>query len=170
VILESPRRADLQAAAHYGLGEIDLQARAWPSAISHLREATRRDSSRVEYPNNLAYALIQSGRTTEALALLGLAQRRFPGEPALLKNAALAWYASGQFDSALVVADRCLRIRPTFATAWLVKLEAEAARGDRAAAHASLDALRRLAPDAATLTEAESALRETPAPARTPHE
>src|SRR6185436_10333820 len=45
VLTENPKRAELLAAAHYGLGELDLQAGAWPSAITHLGEAARMDSS-----------------------------------------------------------------------------------------------------------------------------
>ena len=163
VLAENPKHDELLAAAHYGLGELDLQAGAWPSAITHLGEAARMDSARAEYPNNLAFALIQSGRTDEALTVLRAAQARFPAEPALLKNAALAWFAAGEFDSALVAADRSVRLRPSYAAGWLVKLKCEAARGDRAAARASLEALRRLAPGDAMLAEAQAAIAEAPA-------
>jgi Tfp pilus assembly protein PilF len=162
VLAENPKRDELLAAAHYGLGELDLQAGAWPSAISHLGEAARKDSARAEYPNNLAFALIQSGRTNEALAVLRAAQARFPAEPALHKNAALAWFAAGEFDSALVAADRSVRLRPTYAAGWLVKLRCEAVRGDRAAARASLEALRRLEPGDAMLAEAVAAVEQAP--------
>ena len=168
VIRENPRRAEVLAAAHYGLGELDLQARAWPSAVTHLGEAARLDSARAEYPNNLAFALIQAGRTGEALATLRAAQARFPAEPALLKNSALAWFAGGAFDSALAAADRSVRLRPAYAAGWLVKLRCEAALGDRAAARASLEALRRLAPGEAMLAEAVAALGETPAAGAAP--
>jgi len=167
VIREHPRRPEILAAAHYGLGELDLQARAWPSAIAHLAEAARRDSARAEYPNNLGFALIQAGRTAEALDALRAARARFPAEAALHKNVALAWLAAGALDSALAAADHSVRLRPAYAAAWLVKLRCEAALGDRAAALASLEALRRLAPGDAALAEAATALAEAPA-ARTP--
>jgi tetratricopeptide (TPR) repeat protein len=160
VITENPRRSDLLAAAHYGLGEIDLQANAWPSAIEHFTQAERHDSSRAEYPNNLAYALTQAGRTADALAILRVAQVRFPGEAALLKNAALAWFQAGRFDSALAAANSAVRLRPIYPAAWSLKVRSEAALGDLAAARTSLNTLRTLDPDPATLRESETAVLE----------
>jgi Tfp pilus assembly protein PilF len=159
-VVAENRRPDLLAEAHYGLGEIDLQAGAWPSAIEHLARAARADTTRVEYPNNLGFALAQAGRTSEALATLRPAQRRFPGEATLLKNAALAWFQAGIFDSARAAASEAVRLRPVYPAAWSLKARSEAALGDLAAARASLAALRRLGPDPTTLAEAESAVRE----------
>jgi Flp pilus assembly protein TadD len=160
VVAENHRRPDLMAEAHYGLGEIDLQAGAWQSAIEHLDRAARADTTRVEYRNNLAFALTQAGRTSEALAVLRSAQRLFPGEATLLKNAALAWFQAGAFDSARAAASEAVRLRPVYPAAWSLKVRSEAALGDLAAARASLEALRHLGPDPTTLAEAESAVRE----------
>ncbi|MCC6348512.1 MAG: protein kinase [Candidatus Eisenbacteria bacterium] len=159
VLRENPRRPGLLAAAHYGLGELDLRAHAWPGAVAHLQEASRLDSTRAEYPNNLGYALVQAGRTAEALSTLRAAQARFPAEPAPLKNIALAWLAGGAPDSGLVAADRAVRLRPTFAAGWLAKLQCEAALGERTAALASLETLRGLSPTDAELAEALTAIR-----------
>ncbi len=158
VLREHPRRGDLLAVAHFGLGELDLGSGAWPSAIAHLSEASRLDSARAEYPNNLAFALVRAGRADEALAVLRPARARFPAEPALLKNTALAWLAMGAPDSALAAADLAVRMRPAYAAGWLVRLECEVAMGDREAARASFEALGRLAPGEAMLAEARSAL------------
>jgi Tfp pilus assembly protein PilF len=164
VIAENPARHDWLAAAHYGMGEIDLQAEAWPSAVLHLTEAVRLDSTRVEYPNNLGFALAQSGRTDQALATLRAAQARFPGEATLTKNVALSWLKAGQFDSALVAANEAVRLRPDYPDAWLIKERSEAALGDHVAARASLQTLRSLAAEPAMIAEAEAALREEPLP------
>jgi serine/threonine-protein kinase len=164
VIAQHRGRADLLAAAHYGLGEIDLQSHAWPSAIEHLAEAARRDPGRVEYPNNLGFALIQSGRTDDALATLRAARARFPGEATLLKNLALAWLRAGRPDSARAAASEAVRLRPAYAEAWSLKARGEAGLGDLAAARTSLETLRSLDPGATALAEAETAVREAATP------
>lgn len=158
VLRENPRRGDLLAVAHFGLGELDLGSGAWPSAIAHLREAARLDSARAEYPNNLAFALVRAGRAEEALAVLRPARARFPAEPALLKNTARAWLAMGAPDSALAAAGLAVRMRPAYEAGWLVRLECEVAKGDLEAARASFEALSRLAPGEAMLAAARSAL------------
>ncbi|NOT35326.1 MAG: tetratricopeptide repeat protein [Candidatus Eisenbacteria bacterium] len=164
VLREQPKRRELIAAAHYGLGEIDLQADAWPSAVAHLSAATLGDSARVEYPNNLAFALIRAGRTDEALATLRTAQQRFPGEPSLLKNAALAWFERARPDSALSAANAAVRLRPDFVAAWVLKTRSEAALGDLAAARASLATVERLGADESSVREAQDAVREAATP------
>jgi tetratricopeptide (TPR) repeat protein len=126
-VLTEANRPDLQAGAHYGLGEIDLDAEAWPSAVGHLSEANRLDSTRVEFANNLGFALIQAGRTDDALAHLQSAARRFPGEAALHKNLALAWLKAGQIDSARSAVDQALRLRPDYAPAIQLRTEIQSA-------------------------------------------
>jgi tetratricopeptide (TPR) repeat protein len=164
VIAEHRRRPELLAAAHYGLGEIDLQSEAWPSAIEHLTEASRLDSTRVEYPNNLSFALSRAGHADRALATVRAAQARFPGEAALLKNAALAWFQVGRYDSALAAANEAVRLRPLYPAAWLIKERSEIALGDVATARSSLQTLRSLDADAGMLAEGEAALREAVRP------
>ncbi len=159
VIAENPRRAELRAAAEYGLGGIDLESGALGSAIAHLGRAARLDSARVEYPNNLGYALIAAGRTDEALATLRAARARFPGTAGLRKNEALAWFASARFDSAAAAAGEAVRLAPAHAEAWAIKARSEAALGDLRAAGTSLAALRGLQPPAALLSEVETAVR-----------
>ena len=160
VLAENAKRTELLAAAHYGLGEMDLHAGAWPSATTHLREAAERDSTRAEYPNNLAFALIRAGRAADALEVLGAARARFPGEAALLKNTALAWFEVGRADSARDAATEAVRLDPGYAAAWSLKVRSEAWLQDLAAARASLEGLRHSGADAGTIAEAEEAVRQ----------
>ena len=160
VLAENPKRTELLAAAHYGLGEMDLHAGAWPSATTHLREATERDSTRAEYPNNLAFALIQAGRAADALEVLRSARVRFPGEAALLKNTALAWFELGRADSARDAATEAVRLSPGFAAAWALRARSEAWLQDLPAARASLTALRNAGADSALVAQVEEAVRQ----------
>lgn len=164
VIAADRRRPDLLAAAHYGLGEIDLQSEAWPSAIEHLAEASRLDSTRVEYPNNLSFALTRAGHPDQALATVRAALARFPGEAALLKNAALAWFQVGRYDSAYAAASEAVRLRPLYPAAWLIKERAEVALGDVDSARESFKTLLTLGADPGMVAEGEAALREAAQP------
>jgi tetratricopeptide (TPR) repeat protein len=147
-----------EAMAHQLLGEYYMSRRFWPAAAGHFREATLIDSSRSIHANNLAFALIQDGRTREAIGVLESALRRFPESPSLRKNLALALDGIGQADSALRVLDGVLTSDPDYPAALAARAELRARRGDLRRARIDLDDLVRIDPQSPAIPSVQQAL------------
>jgi tetratricopeptide (TPR) repeat protein len=151
-----PRR---EAEIHYNLGDLDIAARAWQSAVAELERSVRADSTNPAYPNNLGFALIKSGRAGDALALLESSVRRFPSYPYLWKNAGMAALELRQDSVAVAYLDRALDLDHGLVEAHGLRAEARARLGDRAGARADWDAFASASPAPEQRGEVEEKLR-----------
>jgi Tfp pilus assembly protein PilF len=130
--LEPNGPADLRVSAFVNLADLDLEAENWDGAVNWLGRAGAIDSS-ATVVNNLGYALAMGGRGREALAVLSRGIARFPGQAALLKNAALAELKLGRAGAARDSVERALEIDPAYLPAIALRAQLSARRGDRAA-------------------------------------
>jgi tetratricopeptide (TPR) repeat protein len=155
-----PDDSALAARAHYGLGEVDMRSRAWPSAITHLEQSIALDSTSHEVYNNLGYALLQAGRTTEAVAVLERGVTRFPGVAELHKNLGLAALAVGDLEGAQSEATKAIRLAPVLASAWGLRVKALARSDDLEGARAAFRRFAALEADPVAVSEAQVAISE----------
>jgi tetratricopeptide (TPR) repeat protein len=129
----------LMAQAHHSMAGLDLDAGAWDGAIAGLERALAADSSWVGPHNDLGYALVKAGRPQQAESVLNAALARFPGEPALLKNLALALMQQGRLDDAAARLEAALRIDPAYGPAYGVRAQVRARAGDLQGARGDLE-------------------------------
>ena len=155
-----PDDRDLAARAHYGLGEVDMRSRAWPSAVNHLEQSLALDSTSHAVYNNLGYALIQAGRTPEAAAVLRRGVARFPGVAVLHKNLGLAELASGRVAVSESEATKALELDPGLASAWGLRVKARARAGDLAGAREAFRRFTKLETDPVAIAEAQVAVTQ----------
>jgi Tfp pilus assembly protein PilF len=148
----------VRAGAYGMLGGLDLNAQAWDGAIDNLQKSFEIDSSTARAYNDLAYALIRAGRQTEAVDLLTRALPRFPGQPALHKNLALAELTTGDARSAVHEADQALAIQPTYAAAMGVRARAKARLNDAPGARADWQRFLALGPSRADSSDVATEL------------
>ncbi|MGH7740639.1 MAG: protein kinase domain-containing protein [Candidatus Eiseniibacteriota bacterium] len=137
------------ALASYGLAQIDLQSGALDGAAAHLESSLAFDSTRVEYYNDLGWALASLGRGAEAQHVLELGLTRFSDSPQLRKNLALALSRRGDLDGARAVLAELTRDSPTYSSAWGLKAVLEGRLGERAAERKDWAAYVSLSPDSA---------------------
>jgi tetratricopeptide (TPR) repeat protein len=147
VIQKSAKDAPSAALANYGMAQLDLQSEALDGAAAHLARSLALDSTRVEYYNDLGWALASLGRGAEAERVLSLGLARFPGSPPLKKNLALALSRRGEVERAhSLLADLTLAA-PTYASAWGLKAVLDGRLGDRASERRDWQAYLSLSPD-----------------------
>ncbi len=159
VIRNHAKDARLVAQVHYNLGDMDLAAEAWESAVENLQASFRLDSTSARAYNNYGLALVKVGRADEATRLLERALRRFPTEAMLAKNAGLAAYALGENERALRHLDRALDRDPRIVSARGLRACVRARLRDTRGALADWQAYLALEPDAAERAEFERELR-----------
>jgi tetratricopeptide (TPR) repeat protein len=134
-ILARPGRdPEIEAMAHYNLGDVNLRSGSVEPAIEHFRASLALDSSGARSYNNYALALIQGHRAPEALALLGRGLARFPSAEPLLKNAALASLELQDTTAARRYLDQAIAANPRYAAALGLRARVRAHGGDRAGA------------------------------------
>jgi tRNA A-37 threonylcarbamoyl transferase component Bud32/tetratricopeptide (TPR) repeat protein len=137
------------ALAEYGLGQIDLQSGALDGAATHLTHALALDSMRVEYYNDLGWALANSGHAGQARQVLELGLVRFPDQEQLRKNLALAMSKQGQFAPAIEVLDRLTVTNPNYPSAWGLRAVLRMRLGDVKGSSRDWKAYTAFAPDSA---------------------
>ena len=138
-----------------------MRARAWASAVDHETLALALDSTSVpNYYNNLAYALIQVGRTDDATTVLRRGLKHFPSVPALYKNAALVHFVRGEYMVAIGLLNQGLAIDRTFAPAWALRARAYAWLGKIRETKDERDRFASMAPAAADLAEVDADIAE----------
>ena len=96
------------------LGGIYGLAWNWREAERHGRRAIELDPSLAEAYSGLAFQLVWTGRTREALELTRRATEVSPFDPIMWSNAGVHFFVAGQYDSALVRLKHCLQIAPDF--------------------------------------------------------
>jgi Flp pilus assembly protein TadD/tRNA A-37 threonylcarbamoyl transferase component Bud32 len=149
----------LRAIAHYNLGDIDLRAKAWGSAVTELGAAVALDPATPQYRNNLGYALLQAGRVAEARAVIDSALVRFPGFAALHKNAALADFQEGKLADAEGELRRAITLDPGLGSAFGLLARVHAAQGHFAVALSNWRQFLSLSPEPGERAEVEGDLR-----------
>ena len=137
------------ALATYGLAQIDLQSGSLDGAATNLARSLALDSTRVEYYNDLGWALASLGRGAEAQRVLELGLVRFPDSPPLKKNLALALSRRGENRRALSLLDELTRGEPTYAGAWGLRSLLNGRVGDHARERSDWSTYLSLAPDSA---------------------
>jgi tetratricopeptide (TPR) repeat protein len=120
--------------AIYGLGDINLQSGSPEQAVRRFRECLAIDSTGKEAINGLGLALVRAGRSREGLELLRRGLERFPSEPALYKNAALASWKLQDASSALRYSTQALQLEPGYGEALGLRSRARARLGDHTGA------------------------------------
>ena len=156
------------ALASYGLAQIDMQSGSLDGAVTNLERSLALDSTRVEYYNDLGWALASSlSRGADAEHVLELGLRRFPDSPPLKKNLALTLGRRGETGRARALLDEVTRAAPTYASAWGLKAVLDGRSGDREAERRDWTAYVSLSPDEAERAEYERERAiDTAAPAR----
>jgi serine/threonine-protein kinase len=128
----------LRSRAHQFLAEIAMGDGNWDDAVRHLNLAMREDSSHVGAYNQLGYALIRAGSTSEASAVLARGLARFPASAPMHKNAGLAALLRGDVAEAAREADAALSIDAAYAPAVGLRARALARSGDTRQAETEL--------------------------------
>jgi tetratricopeptide (TPR) repeat protein len=104
--------------AHYQLAGIYRSQRAWERTAHHYAEATRLKprffSARLGYGN----ALLELGRTDEAVAQLEEAVKLMPAHVKAHNNLGLARLRQGRIDAAIASFRRALELDPGYAEGW----------------------------------------------------
>ena len=150
VIEKSSRDPASQALASYGLAEIDMQSGALDGAATHLAKSLALDSTRVEYYNDLGWALASNlGRGADAEHVLELGLARFPDSPPLKKNLALALSRRGELERARAMLAQLTSTAPTYAPAWGLKAVLDARASDHGAGRRDWSTYLSLSPDSA---------------------
>lgn len=83
------------AAAHAGLGRVEALNARWSAAADHYAQAVAVAPTATTYLNDLGFALLNAGRTADALFRLRQAAELAPGDTRVRGNLALALAASG---------------------------------------------------------------------------
>ena len=151
VIRKSGKDTASTALANYGMAQLDIQAGALDGAATHLTRSLGLDSSRVEYYNDLGWALASLGRGVEAERVLSLGLARFPDSPPLRKNLALALSRGGETARAHAMLAELTRAMPTYASAWGLKAVLDGRLGDRGAEQRDWQRYVSLSPDSSEL-------------------
>ena len=147
VIRKRGKDAASTALANYGLAQLDMQSGALDGAATHLSRSLGLDSTRVEYYNDLGWALASLGRGAEAERVLSLGLTRFPDSPPLRKNLALALSRRGETPRAHAMLAELTRAAPTYASAWGLKAVLDGRLGDRSAENRDWQTYISLSPD-----------------------
>jgi tetratricopeptide (TPR) repeat protein len=123
----------LRAVAWDALGDMAIDDRTWPEAVSALQKSFAIDSTERAY-SQLGYALVRASRPSDALTLLRRGLASFPGSAALHKNAGYALLKLDSLPQARREADRALALDPAFTPALGLRARLEARAGDAASA------------------------------------
>lgn len=123
--------------AHYGLGFIAHQERAFDEAIRHYEDALAIDPEHVNSINNLAAVHILQRNWSAAVAMLLKQAELEPGLPEVFFNLAGAYQELGQIDHAIRAYERVIELRQTDPDAHAFLASALYAQGsiDSAAEH-----------------------------------
>jgi tetratricopeptide (TPR) repeat protein len=150
-------RGDI-AAVHVNLGVIAAAKREHERAIRHYEDGIRIDAGNFEAYNNLAAALLETGRARAAIAALERALQLRPADPDALFNLGMAQAQSGDVAGAAATYEAVLALTPNDAEARYRAGALRLSLGDHAAAERHLRAALALAPGHA---QAADALRRT---------
>lgn len=142
--LGAPEEARHRALARGVLADIAIDQERFADAISELERAFAEDSSQARAYNQLGWALAHGGEAARAAALLGRGVQRFPTEPALHKNLAIARLGISDDAGAKQAALDALALDPTMPGAHGALARAHARLGDQTRALAEWFAFQRL--------------------------
>jgi Flp pilus assembly protein TadD len=135
------------AEAHYNLGVLNYERRAFAAAARCFARALALDPKNAQACNNLGAVLKELGRLAEAETALRHALLLDPKNAQACNNLALVLLAHRRFDEARQCFDRALELNPQFAEALLSRGRMSAEAGDAAAAIACFDAAIAARPD-----------------------
>lgn len=135
--------------AFFEIGLALLDEGKIPDAISQLNEAVRTVPDRTDYRSAFGIALMEAEQYAAAEAEFMKILMAMPEDPSTLNNLAALRIRQKKFPEAIKLADQALAVvtYPTPELALANRAKAEMGLGQRAAAQASLERARRLAPE-----------------------
>jgi Flp pilus assembly protein TadD len=146
-------RSDI-AEVHVNLGVIAAAKGDYPGAIQHYQDGIAVDGRSFEAYNDLAAALLETGRSKEAVAALTQALQLKPQDPDALFNLGMAYAQTGDLAAAARVYEQVIGLTPGDAEAHYRLGVLRSHLGDRSGAEAELERALALQHDHAAAADA----------------